>query len=96
MDNKELLLKMGFFERDGWLCNPSLNGEAVFKLNDPNYGCENISLETLARVISASASNYGSRWQRDESNKRLADMLRREADLLEGIAVVEDAGNDED
>lgn len=41
MNNVELLMEMGFFERDGWLCNPNLNGEAVFKLGDLNYGCEN-------------------------------------------------------
>lgn len=90
MDNKELLLKMGFFERDGWLCNPKLDGQAVFKIDDPDFGCENETLAEMSSHMTAAAFNAGSRWQREDMKKMLAAKLRREADILEGIIVDED------
>ena len=94
MDNKELLLAMGYFECDGWLCNPNLDGQPVFKLNSSAFGCENVSLAELSAHMTASAFNAGTRWQETNMKKELAGRLRREADALEGI--VNDANNDDD
>lgn len=68
MTNTELLKEAGWFEKDGWLCNPKLNGEAVFKLDctDNHFGdIDNKPLSWVLAVISATAFNAGSRWQHD-------------------------------
>jgi hypothetical protein len=85
MDNRALLEEMGFFERDGWLCNPKLNGEAIFKINDPVYNFETADLKWLLAVITATASNSGSRWGRDNERANLARELLSMADELNGV-----------
>lgn len=76
MDNIEFLKAAGFFERDGWLCNPKLNGEAIFKLGDPNYGVEDKPMSWIFSVISATAFNTGCRYQREESKKAMINKLQ--------------------
>ena len=73
----ELLKQFGFFEKDGWLCNPKLGGEAVFKIGDPRCGLEHMSLPSIMEVITATALNAGSRYQREEMRKNVADCMKR-------------------
>ena len=75
MDNIEFLKAAGFFEKDGWLCNPKLNGEAIFKLGDATYGVENKSMDWILSVISATAFNAGTCWSRVEERKNLIAQL---------------------
>lgn len=75
MDNISLLKEMGFFEKDGWLCNPKLEGEAIFKIGDPVYGAEDKPLSWVMSVISASAFNAGTRWQEEDSKNQLVKEL---------------------
>ena len=76
MNNIEFLKSAGFFERDGWLCNPNLNGEAIFKLGDPNYGVENKSISWIFSVISTTSFNAGVRHQEQESKKEMINKLQ--------------------
>lgn len=76
-DKITLLKEMGFFEKDGWLCNPNLDGEAIFKLGDPIYGPENKTLSWIMSVISSTAFNAGSRWGQKNTEKDLIEQLER-------------------
>ena len=79
MDNNKLLKDMGFFEHDGWLCNPTQNGEKTFKLFDPVFGAEGKSLDWILKVISAEAYNSGYRYGIKTTRERLADELIEKA-----------------
>jgi predicted RecB family nuclease len=86
MNNRALIEEMGFFERDGWMCNPNLDGEAVFKINDLYHNFETADLKWILSVITASASNFGSRWSRNNERANLARELMTVVDELNGTS----------
>lgn len=84
MDNREFLEQMGFFESDGWMCNPKLDGEKVFKLDCKLFGFEDKPLTWVVDVITATAINYGIRYAKEKERKLLANQLKAlVGDLME-------------
>jgi len=65
--NSELLRQAGWSFKDGWWCNPKLHDEGVFQPEDVN----DWTLEQLFNIITATAFNAGSRWQRQDLKERV-------------------------
>jgi hypothetical protein len=71
MTNLELLTEAGWYELDGWMCDPKLDGEEVFLIKD----IEDHSLPVLFATISSSAFNRGSRWQKQDMKDTLKQRI---------------------
>lgn len=82
MDNITFLKELGFIEKDGWLCNPKIDNEAVFKISDAKYGPEDKPMSWIIEVISATAFNAGSRYSRDIERQQIAEQLEQMAKQL--------------
>ena len=72
MTNIEMIKSWGFFEKDGWLCSPKLNGEAVFQIEK----VDEWSMSYIIEVLQAVSFNAGSRWQRAESKTQLVSRFK--------------------
>ncbi len=81
MTNTETLKSWGFFEKNGWLCSPKLNGEEVFQVGQ----IDDKEMSYLIECLTAISFNSGSRWQRTESKKTLINELEKMVKKIEGL-----------
>lgn len=73
MSNLELLKSWGFFENEGWLCNPKIEGEPIFQVEKIN----DYEMKYIVEVISATAFNAGSRWKEKEMKQSIVKELEK-------------------
>lgn len=78
MTNTQTLKSWGFFERDGWICSPKLEGEAIFPIDE----VDSKDMVYIINVISATAFNSGVRWQREHSKNQLISQMEDMIDTI--------------
>lgn len=73
MTNTEILKSWSYFEKDGWICSPHLNGEAIFQVGE----VDSKDMSYLIHCISSTAFNAGSRFTRESAKEQVVNELEK-------------------
>lgn len=73
MTHTDTLKSWGYFEKDGWLCSPHLNGEAIFQVGK----IDDKEMSYLIHCISSTAFNAGSRFSRESAKEEVINELEK-------------------
>ena len=73
MTNTQILKSWGYFEKDGWICSPHLNGEAIFQVGK----IDDKDMSYIIHCISSTAFNSGSRFSRESARNEVVNELEK-------------------
>lgn len=73
MTNTEILKSWGYFEKDGWICSPHLNGEEVLQVGK----IDDKEMSYIIHCISSTAFSAGSRFSQENARQQVVYELEK-------------------